>query len=110
MTGMGPTGSDSVIKTAKYVLGVAAVVAFIVVMLAVLSLLSFKLSAQQAPRQAWQLGICVDDPEVGRRCRLVGKPLPDEELCRALRDSLRSKINNGRVHCTKVLVDVEHDA
>lgn len=92
------------------VLAVLGVTAFAVIVLGLLSLLSFKLDAQQAPKQGWQLGICVDDPEVGRRCRLVGKPLPDEELCRALRDSLRSKINSGRVHCTKVLIDVEYDA
>lgn len=100
-------------KAVTYVLGVLLIVVFVAIVLAVF-LMASAAYAQNAigtePKVRWQLGVCVDDPEVGRRCRLVGAPLPDEQLCRALRDSLRSKINNGRVHCARVLVDAEYDA
>lgn len=95
-------------KPVTYVLGVLSIVVFVVIVLAAFLMASAAYAEQ--PRIGWQLGICVDDQFKLTTCRLVGAPLPDEQLCRALRDSLRSKINNGRVHCARVLVDVEHDA
>ena len=63
----------------------------------------------QEPQVGWQLGICVDDQFRLTTCRLIGGPLPDEQLCKGLRDSLKARINAGRVHCTRVLIDAQGD-
>lgn len=95
----------------KFLAYALSVLAIIVVMVAVIvSVFMVDAARAEEPRHGWQLGICVDDPVVLRRCRLVGGPMPDEQLCKALRDSLKSKINAGRVHCTRVLIDAEYDA
>lgn len=95
-------------KIFTYVISVMAIVLVMVVV--IVSVFMVDAARAQEPQVGWQLGICVDDPVVLRRCRLVGGPMPDEQLCKALRDSLKSKINAGRVHCTRVLIDAEYDA
>lgn len=97
-------------KVLSYVLGVLSIILFVVVVIGVV-LVSGAANTQQ-PKQAWQLGVCVDDEYKRTTCRMVGAPMPinEEGLCKALRDSMQQRINRGRVHCTKVLVDAEFDA
>jgi len=91
-----------------WILSVAMIIVFGFVMVLVLLVIGAlqEVRAQEQER-GWQLGICVDDPDVSRRCRLVGEPLPDKTLCESLKQSLQAKIVAGKVHCTRVLINAQ---
>lgn len=52
----------------------------------------------------YQLGICTGGSQI-MNCRPIGRPLPDEQLCNSLRDSIKLKVDTAIVSCTKVLIE-----
>src|SRR5260370_9931716 len=78
-------------------LQVLAIVAMVGVFCLAFGFLSVsRVLGQQA--HGWQLGVCVDDQFRLTTCRLLGSPLPDEEICRTLRASIAPRLVAGRVH------------
>lgn len=94
-----------------FCLGIAGIIACAMILIA--SLFAFDAvmhpSRAQDPQVGWQLGICIDDQFRLTTCRLIGSPLPDEQLCRGLQASLKARINAGRIHCTRILIDGESE-
>lgn len=88
-------------------LALGLVVAAVVGTIAVMVLVTCVSEGNARQRDAWQLGVCLDDA-TNRvpTCGLHGAPCPSEQECIEARDQLRTRINVGRVRCSKVTVDV----